>query len=49
MCLVQAAKECDTPSRTREAWRLGSALNQAGRLEEAEPLFRVSLPALLRI
>lgn len=41
--MAQCAKTSGDPSRSREAWRLGTALIQAGRLGEAEALFMVKL------
>ena len=41
-CMVQSAKAAGDASRSREAWRLGNALLQAARLDEAETLFKVS-------
>ncbi len=38
---MQCAKKADNSSRSREGWRLGTALMQAGRLDEAEALFKV--------
>ena len=38
---MQSAKEADNSSRSREGWRLGTALMQAGKLDEAEALFTV--------
>ena len=38
---VQSAKAADDPSRSREGWRLGNALLQADRLNEAEALYKV--------
>ena len=41
--MAQCAKTSGDPSQSREAWRLGTALIQAGRLGEAEALFMVKL------
>ena len=41
--VTQCARTSGDASRSRETWRLGTALIQAGRLDEAKALFTVQL------